>query len=102
MELLAQTEAIVNGASMAFGDDEIDGMDASTPITSGGGSSGGGGSANISVGGVNVNVSFDVSGDDSQGIVQNIQSKIQELTDEIAAQLSIKIRDAFNNKPLYV
>ena len=102
LELLAQTEAIVNGASMAFGDDEIDGMDASTPITSGGGSSGGGGSANISVGGVNVNVSFDVSGDDSQGIVQNIQSKIQELTDEIAAQLSIKIRDAFNNKPLYV
>ena len=102
LELLAQTEAIVNGASMAFGDDEIDGMDASMPITSGGGSSGGGGSANISVGGVNVNVSFDVSGDDSQGIVQNIQSKIQELTDEIAAQLSIKIRDAFNNKPLYV
>ena len=64
---------------------------------SGGGSTGGGGSISVEVGGITIN--FEVSGSDSN-VMETIKENLQELGDQVAAQISKAVGNVFQNQPL--
>ena len=97
LDLLAQTESIVNGASMNFGDEVLSGD--SFPMSTGGTSSGGGSTTSFSIGGITVN--FDISGAHSpEDVMQTIKENLQELSDKVMEQSAKAIVAVFQNRPL--
>ena len=115
LDLFEKTAAILGGDAISFGADEISDDERFSELSdnfamptrnlesnsddSGTFTTSESGNNSVSLGGVNI--SFEINGlENSQEIVEAIKENIAEITDRIAAQLSVKIGDVHHNQNL--